>query len=118
MTFCDYISPTSAELQLREDVLSEIRDIVQDLWPTCKVHVFGSQMTKILTPTSDLDIAVLDVPMTESESVIDILAILAERIVRKDISSYCEGTNNHLHFLIFFIYVLAFMLWIQSYYER
>lgn len=91
LTFCDYISPTTIELQLREDVLQEIRDIVNDLWPACVVHVFGSQMTKILTPTSDLDIAVLGVP-TEKEDVLELLAALAEKIVRKDIASYCEGT--------------------------
>lgn len=98
LTFCDYISPTTLELQLREDVLQEIRDIVMDLWPTCVVHVFGSQMTKILTPTSDLDIAVLSVP-TESGDILEQLAALAEKIVRKDIASYCEGIV--LVFLIF-----------------
>lgn len=46
------------------------------------MKVFGSQMTKILTPSSDLDIAILNVP-EESGSTIDLLYELEKAIRAK-----------------------------------
>jgi DNA polymerase sigma len=46
------------------------------------VKVFGSQMTKILTPSSDLDIAILNVP-EESGNAIDLLYELEKEIRAK-----------------------------------
>lgn len=94
MTFCDYISPTNSELELRESVLEEITELIKALWPDCTVHVFGSQLTKILTPTSDLDIAILNVPQEENGDVSALVMNLADKIAKKNIASYCEGKIN------------------------
>ena len=58
LTFCDYITPTQSELSARDQIYAEMVDIVKQLWPEGDVVVFGSQMTKILIPTSDLDLVV------------------------------------------------------------
>ena len=50
--------------QYRASLLKELTEIVKDVFPSATVHVFGSQYTGIVTPSSDLDLAVLDVPST------------------------------------------------------
>jgi non-canonical poly(A) RNA polymerase PAPD5/7 len=95
LTFCEYIAPTRKELNQRDIVLKGLTTIIQKIWPTCTVHVFGSQMTKILTPTSDLDIAVLDVPMKNNEEMADILTLLAEKIKSDDgFATYVEAITH------------------------
>jgi hypothetical protein len=54
--------------------------------------VFGSQMTKILTPSSDLDLAILNVP-EESGNVIDMLYEL-EKAIRAKGKKEMEGTGG------------------------
>jgi hypothetical protein len=56
------------------------------------VKVFGSQMTKILTPSSDLDLAILNVP-EESGNVIDMLYEL-EKAIRAKGKKEMEGTGG------------------------
>lgn len=45
------------------------------------MKIFGSQMTKILTPSSDLDIAILNVP--ESKGGVNDLLYILERAIRQ-----------------------------------
>jgi DNA polymerase sigma len=66
LAFCDFISPTAGEIAQRKALVSEIESIVHEVFPTASVHIFGSQLTTILTPTSDLDLAILDVPCGEN----------------------------------------------------
>ena len=87
LTFCEYISPTRAELATRDQVLTEITDIIIGLWPSATVHVFGSHLTKMITPTSDLDLAMLNVPCRDPAQP---LQTLAEFIRSKGIVSYIE----------------------------
>lgn len=65
LAFCDFISPTAGEIAQRKALVSEMESIVHEVYPMASVHIFGSQLTTILTPTSDLDLAVLDVPCGE-----------------------------------------------------
>lgn len=57
--FCQLMSLSEAEMATREEVIHEIRRIAQKLFPDCHVHPFGSHVSKILTPKSDLDIVSL-----------------------------------------------------------
>lgn len=50
--------------------------------PKAVVRIFGSQMTKILTPSSDLDIAVLEVPEGDMTTT-DLLYDLEKAILSK-----------------------------------
>ena len=56
LSFVEYITPTVMEYKQRDMVLSEITQIIKSQWPQAQVKIFGSQMTRILTPTSDLDV--------------------------------------------------------------
>ena len=62
LSFCDFVTPSKEEMQTRNSLLNHLRSLIKKAFPTATVHVFGSQYTEILTPTSDLDIAILDVP--------------------------------------------------------
>lgn len=92
LTFCQFITPTPAEMKIREKTLSDVTAIIKAKWPDCSVKVFGSQLTKILTPNSDLDIAVLDVPSNIDlpEAMVD----LALKIRQQMKVSYIEPVVN------------------------
>jgi len=89
LTCCEYIAPTMSELKHRDIVLNEITSIISLLWPQSTVHVFGSQMTKILTPTSDLDIAVLNVD--DKLDLSQLLYQLAGKLKDSGLVSYVEA---------------------------
>jgi non-canonical poly(A) RNA polymerase PAPD5/7 len=91
LTFCQFITPTTQELRTREKVVVEVNQLAKSIWPQCTVHLFGSQYTKILTPTSDIDIAILDVPIPEGKSLTDALILLAEKIHEKINVTYLEA---------------------------
>lgn len=94
LTFCQFISPTAAELAVREDLVQEITTIMKALYADCKVHVFGSQMTKILTLSSDIDLAVLDIPIAEGQTLPDIMMTIASKLRQKLDVSYLEAIVN------------------------
>lgn len=94
LSFCEYIAPTSTELRIREEVLSEIKSIIKKVWPSCCIHVFGSQLTQIITPSSDIDIAVLDVPDENDKTQVTNLYELADAIRSANIASYLEVISS------------------------
>lgn len=94
LEFCSFITPTANEHTSRKALLDEISSIVQSLWPTAQVVVFGSQMTELLTPTSDMDIAVLNVDIPEFEDASYPLAVLASQIKQQMNVSYVEAILN------------------------
>ena len=55
LTFCEYCALTQSEMIQRKTALKDICDAIISVYPQCTIAVFGSQMTKILTPTSDID---------------------------------------------------------------
>jgi DNA polymerase sigma len=60
--FARFISPTRAEVEVRQNLVRTITSIVQTLWPQSRVEVFGSYATDLYLPTSDIDICVMDTP--------------------------------------------------------
>lgn len=92
--FCDFITPTKAEWIDREQTLAEITNIITSLWPTCQVKVFGSQLTEVVTPSSDLDIAILDVPIPDDEDAVDAMAKLTNQIRDRLPVSYLELVSH------------------------
>lgn len=94
LKFCDFISPTKSELILREQTLAEVSNIITSLWPTAEVKIFGSQLTEVITPTSDLDIAILNVPIPEDEDAVDAMAALASRLRDRLPVSYLELVSH------------------------
>lgn len=92
--FCDFITPTKAEWIDREQTLAEVSNIITSLWPTCQVKVFGSQLTEVVTPSSDLDIAILDVPIPEDEDAVDAMAKLTNLLRERLPVSYLELVSH------------------------
>ncbi|XP_004225899.2 uncharacterized protein LOC101243288 isoform X2 [Ciona intestinalis] len=54
--FYELMRPTEEERQMREYVIKSVEEVVLELWPTCKLDVFGSFRTDLYLPTSDIDI--------------------------------------------------------------
>ena len=57
--FCKLMEPHPDELKEREALVEKFSDLVNSTFKTgCKVEVFGSQVTGLCLPTSDIDIAI------------------------------------------------------------
>lgn len=80
LQFCEFVTPRKEELTSRNSIIKQLANLCQSIWPESRVEVFGSQLTKMLTPSSDIDIALLDVPIESGQDTADILALLAGRI--------------------------------------
>ena len=88
LEFCRFISPTQEELANRSKVLKEVQNVIQGAFPNTQLQYFGSQLSKTLTPSSDLDLAVLNI------DVADPLSVLAEHIRTAGIATYLEVISN------------------------
>lgn len=94
LEFCSFITPTKEEIAVRNALLAEITSLVTSLWPESRVQVFGSQLTQLLTPTSDMDLAVLGVTIPEHEDMNHILTVLACQIKSRMKVSYVEAITS------------------------
>jgi non-canonical poly(A) RNA polymerase PAPD5/7 len=90
LSFCDYLLPTREELAVRKDVILEFKDIIKQVFPSATMHIFGSQMAQILTPSSDIDIAILDVPGSD----VNALYSLEVELKKRNVASYLEVISN------------------------
>ena len=93
LTFCDFSTPSRHELALREAVIDEIRACILELFPMATIEVFGSHLTGILTPSSDIDLAMLNVPIANDDALEPLFA-LADSVREKRLASYCEVISN------------------------
>jgi DNA polymerase sigma len=96
--FVSFLSPKDSEISARELVVSDLQSVVSKLWPDATIHVFGSQMTNLLIPCSDMDVTIMNVPMTNDsnretikllESLADVLRYHSPRLV-----SYLEVVSS------------------------
>ncbi|BDA44734.1 Terminal nucleotidyltransferase 4B [Coccomyxa sp. Obi] len=58
--FCRFLAPSSSELEARKAALARVTEAVQSIWPSATVQVFGSFVTGLYLPSSDMDIVVMD----------------------------------------------------------
>jgi DNA polymerase sigma len=56
LQFCRLVALSNEEMETRESVINELKGIALKLFPDCELKAFGSHVSKILTPMSDLDI--------------------------------------------------------------
>mmetsp|Transcript_11533 Transcript_11533/g.25635 ORF Transcript_11533/g.25635 Transcript_11533/m.25635 type:complete len:395 (+) Transcript_11533:138-1322(+) len=91
---CEYIAPSVEEMRTREKVLQEVTEVVNSLWRSATISVFGSQMTKILTPTSDLDLVAEGVPDKYRGDPSQPYVLLAEALAKSGMVSYVEAIVN------------------------
>ena len=57
--FFKYMTPRPSEFRMRLEVAHRISQILQRKWPQAEVHMFGSVMTGLFLPTSDIDLVVI-----------------------------------------------------------
>ncbi|KAL6453522.1 TRF5 Poly(A) RNA polymerase protein 1 [Candida maltosa Xu316] len=57
--FVDYISPSSEEIIIRNNVIGKLKKEISRFWPGTEVHVFGSCATDLYLPGSDIDMVVV-----------------------------------------------------------
>jgi hypothetical protein len=62
----DWLRPTEAEMAMRRLAELEVSDIVRGLWPEAQVVAYGSIMTQLMLPTSDVDMTVTNLPASVS----------------------------------------------------
>lgn len=87
LEFCRFISLTEEEIALRSSVINEVQCLIRQEYPQARVQYFGSQLSKTTTPSSDLDLVVLNVDETDSKNH---LITIAEILKRANIVSYLE----------------------------
>lgn len=61
LDFVNYISLTKLEIESRQKCLNELSIVIKELWPEATIHVYGSELIGFQTPSSDVDVAVLNV---------------------------------------------------------
>lgn len=65
--FVNLMKPQKHEIEAREEFVTKVKELIIDLFQNdevvgkggCEVHVFGSQATGLLLPTSDIDLVVI-----------------------------------------------------------
>ena len=62
LRFCDLVSPTPGERRARATALGDVTRVLKGLFPGCTVATFGSELTGLCLPSSDLDMACLGTP--------------------------------------------------------
>jgi non-canonical poly(A) RNA polymerase PAPD5/7 len=93
LSFCDFCSPSRHELNDRRAAFEDVKACIADLFPAAKVEIFGSHMTGIITPSSDIDLVMLGVPQKDGAETEQLYA-LADLIKQKQIASYCEVISS------------------------
>jgi len=112
LSLTKYIKPTAREISLRRTVLKDLEDIVSKIWPTAIIQVFGSMMTDLLLPNSDIDVTIMNVPVASESNNAVILRLeeLEDAIkltnMSKNFISYVEVISNAKFPILKFDHVL------------
>jgi len=86
LDFVNYMKHTREEVLARRRWVRCIGVSCRELWPSCKVRVFGSFFTGLSLPNGDVDVAILDVPCTPGTA----MKILADYMLSKGEVSWLE----------------------------
>lgn len=74
MDVVEFLRPSEAEIYIRYYIAMEVERMAKSLWPEACVVVYGSLRTKLLLPLSDVDITLVNVPLTSPEEALPLLA--------------------------------------------
>lgn len=58
LAFCALVAPSAGETRRRDAAVANIEAAVAGVWPKATVHVFGSSLTGLSLPSSDVDVVV------------------------------------------------------------
>ncbi len=56
--FCEYMKPRPSEMRMRQEVIWRVSTIIRSKWPQARIDVFGSFVTSLFLPSSDIDLVV------------------------------------------------------------
>ncbi len=62
LEFCRFMSPTKIERDIRKRICSTVRNVAKALWPGSEVYAYGSYVTGLCLPSSDIDLCVMNTP--------------------------------------------------------
>ena len=63
LAFRDVVAPSPSERAAREDAFRTLERAAKSCWPRCEAKVFGSALTKLELPSSDVDVVVFGAPV-------------------------------------------------------
>ena len=86
LDFVEFIRQTEEDKQMREEVVSRIKKVVQKAYPDAKVLIFGSCATGINLPQSDIDLLVYYPAVRE----LTMINKLTSELIRADICASIE----------------------------
>jgi non-canonical poly(A) RNA polymerase PAPD5/7 len=94
LDFAKLIEPTERETLGRQEVVEEVKSVCQQLWPraygeSVKVDIFGSFLTGLCLPKSDVDIVIFGA-IAKSGSKTAPLFSLAKELKRRGVVQYLE----------------------------
>eukprot|EP01129_Flabellula_baltica_P016627 TRINITY_DN899_c0_g1_i2.p2 TRINITY_DN899_c0_g1~~TRINITY_DN899_c0_g1_i2.p2 ORF type:complete len:252 (-),score=48.24 TRINITY_DN899_c0_g1_i2:717-1472(-) len=84
--FVEWLSPMPEEIKMRDDVTSRIKDVILSLWPEARVELYGSSVTDLCVPSSDIDMVVFDANTDRLEA----LFVLARELEKRGVCSEPE----------------------------
>ena len=78
LNFVECIQPTKIETQNRMRVVAEIEQVARELFlnQTFEVQIFGSTLTGLALPTSDVDIVIMGLPYNQRKCIIKLGKLL------------------------------------------
>lgn len=86
LDFCEFVTPTPDEHQLREAAVLRVAKVVKSIWTQSQVKVFGSFATGLYLPTSDIDVVILNSGCGDIQSGLRALAkALAKDAIAKNL---------------------------------
>lgn len=77
--FTRFVTPSEEEEQAREAAMKRIEAVMQQIWPSGRLEVFGSFATGMYLPTSDVDAVILGTGCDESKEGLRALAVALAR---------------------------------------
>ena len=63
LAFRDVVAPSASERAHRENAVRTLEKAAKQCWPDCEIRVFGSTLTKLELPSSDVDVVVFGAPV-------------------------------------------------------
>ena len=91
LDFSRWVSLNPEEQRLRESFLGRLNGVCKSLWPRSKVVPFGSFLTGLSLPSSDVDVSVIHVPVDHDDMAeIGCLRKLANQLLEEQQVSFIE----------------------------